>query len=152
MNPSSAVFYVVFLNFVAAYTAIKGGIAMGIYKVIKIKLPKILQKNNKRVIKRGISKKGIKNQKDILKKRNYFHKRKNTFSNHTTKAIPKRYKKELHDNKIKLKYVLIVLFLVLILIKGISILHYHSEQKQVQNTDAVVETKTNFFVKESLPY
>ena len=73
MNPSSAVFYVVFLNFVAAYTAIKGGIAMGIYKVIKIKLPKTLQKNNKRVIKRGISKKGIKNQKDILKKRNYFH-------------------------------------------------------------------------------
>ncbi|NDO46713.1 hypothetical protein [Clostridium sp. MD294] len=129
---------------------------MGIYKVIKIKLPKfnLLQKNNKTKIKKNIPKRNIKNQKNILKKPNYStkHKNKNSFSYYTMKTIPKKHKKEIHFSKMKLKYVIIGLFLTLILIKGIIVLHHYSEQKQVQNTDAVVETKTNFFVKESLPY
>lgn len=121
---------------------------MGIYKVIKIRLPKLLQRNNKKTIKKNILK------KNILKKSNYStrHKKRNSFSHHTMKSMPKKYKKRICINKMKLKYIIILLFFALVLIKGIMILHYHSEQKEVQNTDAVVETKTNFFVKESLPY
>lgn len=123
---------------------------MGIYKVIKIKLPKLLQKNNNRMIKKGISKK--RNQKNILKRTNYSHKKQTVFAHHTAKTITKKHKNKVYHNNIKLKYIIIVLFLAVILIKGIMILQYHSEQKQIQNTDAVVETKTNFFIKESLPY
>lgn len=109
---------------------------MGIYKVIKIKLPKLLQNKKLAAVKGTVfKKKNIKRYKKApaLKKRY------------------KKHKKALKKGNISFKYVIIILFFVLILIKCVTMFSAEEEQQQSQNTTLVTETKQNFFIHDSLP-
>ena len=137
-------FFISFFYVITAYTAKKGGFSMGIYKVIKIKLPKLLQ-NKKLVAVKGA----------VFKKKNRTkNKKKNIKRYKKAPALKKRYKKHkktLKKGNISFKYVAILLFFVLILIKCVTMFSAEEEQQQSQNTTLVTETKQNFFIHDSLP-
>lgn len=119
---------------------------MGIYKVIKIKLPKWLQ--NKKV---GVNTLFFKKFRTTGYKKTIPKKRAKKRRYQTIKTNRKRGKRKLKKGNINLKYVIIVLFFILILIKCVSLFTVQ-QQKESQNENIVTETKQSFLLQDSLPY